>query len=350
MSPPAKRTANNFPSHIDQGKLPTGVTYVARGKGRWIYRKGSGRKQRGKEIRFGNALSTLAEIWQFVENLETDSISTFRGISLKFQDSADWRILAPRTQKGYTHLHRNVCETMTKTGTKLGDIPLETWTPGSVRRYIENRSSKSAAAADVRYIKRVFSWAISFDYYLKLNPAKGVMLKNMAKPRLHYVQDDDYHLAISVAPLHISLAAHLSFLTNKRRTDILTLTRHQLTADGIEFEDNKTGKLSIVEWSGELSETVSMIKQLAGASMLLFPRTGSPNERIADSAFDTAWQRVRAKVKAEGGIPFQFKDIRAKHASDLETDEEAEEQLLHSGKQITRRHYRRRPKKIHSLR
>ncbi|MCU7917108.1 MAG: hypothetical protein KZQ95_01965 [Candidatus Thiodiazotropha sp. (ex Epidulcina cf. delphinae)] len=350
MAPPAKRTAKHFPAHIDQEKLPIGVTYVPMGKGRWIYRKGAGRKQRGKEIRFGSSASTLAEIWQFVENLETDSVSTFRGISRKFQDSSDWRTLTPRTQKGYEYLHRTICETTTKTGTKLGDIPLDAWTPGAVRRYIENKSSTSAAAADVRYIKRVFSWAISFDYYLKSNPAKGVMLKNMVSPRTHYAQDKDYCLAIALAPLNVGLAAHLSYLTNKRRTDILNLRRHQISPAGVEFEDSKTGKLSIVGWTDELRETIHVAMEIAGDTLLLFPRYGSPHERMTDSAFDTAWQRVRSCVKLAGGVPFQFKDIRAKHASDLETDDEATEQLLHSGTQVTRRHYRRRPKKIVSLR
>ncbi len=350
MSPPAKRSAKQFPPHIDPDKLPSGVIFDPRGKGRWIYRKGSGRKHRGKAIRFGNARSTLAEIWKFVENLETEGLGTFRAISLKFQQSSDWKSLAPRTQKGYESLHRTVCDTGTRTGDKLGDLPLEAWTPGSIRRYMESRPSQSSAAADVRYIKRVFSWAISMDYYLQANPAKGVILKNMVKPRAHYVQDPDYCLAIALAPLNIALAAHLSYLTNKRRTDILNLQRNQLTAQGIEFVDSKTDKFSIVGWTDELRETVKMAQDLAGDTWLLFPRHGSPGEPITDSAFNTAWQRLRTKVRDAGGVPFQFKDLRAKHASELESDDEATEQLMHSGKQVTVRHYRRRPKKLHSIR
>jgi hypothetical protein len=350
MAPPAKRTANKFPPHINPDKLPTGVTYEPRGKGRWIYRKGSGRKYRGKEIRFGNAQSTIAEIWQFIENIESGGLCTFRAISNKFMQSSDWCTLAPRTQQGYESRHKTICETETRSGDKLGDVPLEVWTPGSVRRYMENRSSTSSAAADVRYIKRVFSWAISMDYYMQVNPAKGVMLKNMIKPRTHYVKDEDYCLAIALAPLNVGLAAHLSYLTNKRRTDILSLTRSQVSPQGVEFVDSKTGKHSIVGWSDELKETVNMAIETAGDTLLLFPRQRSANERITDSAFDTAWQRLRGRVKARGGTPFQFKDIRAKHASDLESDDDATEQLMHSGEQVTRRHYRRRPKKLFSIR
>ncbi|WP_316364431.1 hypothetical protein [Candidatus Thiodiazotropha sp. CDECU1] len=93
-----------------------------------------------------------------------------------------------------------------------------------------------------------------------------------------------------------------------------------------------------------------MTIETAGDTLLLFPRQGSPNEWITDSAFNTAWQRLRARIKAAGSTPFQFKDIRAKHASDLESDDDATEQLMQSGKQVTRRHNRRRPKKLFNIR
>ncbi|MEW8139561.1 MAG: tyrosine-type recombinase/integrase [Candidatus Thiodiazotropha endolucinida] len=352
MAPLSKRTANHYPSHIDSDKLPANVGYDPRGKGRWYYRKSHGRNNRGTAFRFGSGKTTLAEIWQHVEAIETDTVGTFKGISLKFQESRDWSRLAKRTQDNYLKLHKSICATKTKTGTLLGDIALDAWTPGAVRRYLETRAknSESVATAEIRYIKRVFSWAISMDYYLKANPAKEIKLTRLNPPRTHYVQDADYYLAIAVAPLIVGLAAHMAYLTGRRRTDILNLHRSQLTDDGIEFEENKTGKLTVVAWSDELRATVDMLKSEAGDSVFLFPRRGSPSEPMTDSAFDTAWQRVRTRVKAEDGTPCQFKDIRAKHASDLETDDEASLSLRHSGRSVTRRHYRRRPTKVVSLR
>lgn len=285
--------------------------------------------------------------------MESNSINTFRGISNKFRESRHWKNLAARTQTGYQAIHKVVCSSEILNGIKVGDIPIDAWTPGLVRRYLEHRAktSESFAAAEVRYIKRVFSWAIGFDYYLKVNPAKGVTLTGMADPRTHYVQDVDYHLTIAVAPLIVGLAAHLAYLTGRHRTDILNLRRSQLTDEGIEFEESKTGKLTIVAWSDELRATVEMLKHEAGDSMFLFPRRGSLAESMTGSAFDTAWQRIRARVKAEGGTPCQFKDIRAKHASDnIKTDEDATVSLRHSGRSVTRRHYRRRPTKITNLR
>jgi len=39
---------------------------------------------------------------------------------------------------------------------------------------------------------------------------------------------------------------------------------------------------------------------------------------------------------------FQEKDLRAKVASDLDTDIQAQEQLAHSDTKVTRKHYRRK--------
>lgn len=350
--PPAKRSSKRFPNHIDPDKLPTGpITYDPRGKGRWIYRKSQGRGNRGKEIRFGNAQTTLAQIWQMVESIETGKLETFRAISLALHESEEWTALAPRTQTGYLALHRAICEAKTKHGGKVGDLPLNSWTPAGIKKFMRSRPSRSSAAAEVRYIKRVFSWAISEDIYTKANPAKGVDLRGYAaKPRLYYVPDDDYCLSIAVAPLHIGLAAHFSYLSNKRRTDILNLTRQQITPLGIDFRDNKTGKLSIVEWSDELRMVVDMIISHAGDTMFLWPALDDKTRRYSDRAFDNAWQKVRKQIKKEGGTPFKFKDIRSKHSSDLESDDEATQQLLHSDGRVTKRHYRCKPTKIHSLR
>jgi hypothetical protein len=315
------KQGKHYPQHIDPDKLPACVGYEARWGGRWYYRKSRGRGDRGKPLPFGCSLTTLAEIWQHVD--------TFKGISLTFQESEDWMELAAKIRIGYANIHKAVRETETKTGEKLGDVPLDAWSPGTIRRYLAQKGnkSKSSATAHVRYIKRVFSMAISMDYYLKPNPAKEVRIKG-ATARAHYVQDEDYYLAITVAPLSIGLAAHLAYLTGHRRT----------------------GKLTIVDWSDELHATVEIIKSEADASMYLFPRRGAPGERFDDSAFDTAWQRVRGKVRKVGGVPFQFKGIRANHSSDFDTDEEAQHNLRHSSNAVTKRHYRRKPTQVKRIR
>ncbi len=176
---------------------------------------------------------------------------------------------------------------------------------------------------------------------MKDNPAKPIKLKGLTKPRNHYVQDKDYMALLHIAPINIALAAHLSYLTGRRRTDILEITMAQIVCDGIEFTENKTGKATLVGWSDELREVIDMLK----GDFYLFP--GTPGTRYSDRAFSSAWKRAMLKVEAKGFTKFQFKDLRAKHATDLElSGGDATENLAHGNRGTTTKHYIRRRKVV----
>lgn len=79
--PTTKRTANYFPSHINPDKPPANVGYDPRSKSWRYYRKGQGRANRGKQLRFRSSKRTLSEIWQFAEGKESKG-----GILYQFKD------------------------------------------------------------------------------------------------------------------------------------------------------------------------------------------------------------------------------------------------------------------------
>lgn len=282
----------------------------------------------------------MAELWRAVEEITVLPLGTFRAISVDFRKSPDYLELAPGTQKDYANCHKAICERETKSGAMLGDLPLDAWTPGAVRRYRDARveESKSRAAHEIRYLKRVFTWAISYDL-TSTNPAKEIKLKGLADARDHYVQDEDYTALLNIAPWRVAVAAHLAYLTGRRRRDVLSLTKANIQPEGLLIKESKTGKVSLIVWTNELRETVRILED----DYSFF--------QISDSGFDTAWQRARQKLKKAGFTPFQFKDLRAKHASDLEeVGGNASENLRHSSQQVTRRHYLHKAKKVVSLR
>lgn len=340
-----------YPSHIDPKKLPKNVYYDARGRGRWVYRD---RKAR-KEIRIGGAEITLAELWQTVERLEAGGASTFKTLSLAFQDSPVWSGLAKSTQRDYTLCHNAIAEKKTRGGTLLGDVPLEAWTVGAVRRYRDERAktTKSRAKKELAYLRRLFAWAVEYEY-MATNPAAAVSTKGMAQARTHYVQDDDYRTLLIHAPLNVALMAHMALLTGRRRQDIVKLRRSDMELEGVFFEESKTDKAALVQWTDELRDLVRLCEKEAGDSIWLFPAR-DPREHYSLSALSSSWgdtmRAIRDDEKVEKFVRFQFKDLRAKHASDLEeAGGDATENLLHSGRGVTKRHYLRKPKKVVSLR
>lgn len=201
---------------------------------------------------------------------------------------------------------------------------------------------------ELAYLKRLFAWAVEYEF-MTANPAKPVDTRGLAVAREHYVQDNDYFAMLVAAPLNVAVMAHLAYLTGRRRTDILKIKRGDLELAGIYFEESKTDKAAMVGWTEELEQLIALAEEIAGETTWLFP--GSPGSHYSRAALSTAWVRTMQEIAKAGFTRFQFKDLRAKHASDLEdAGGNATENLLHSSRGVTKRHYLRRPKKVVSLR
>jgi integrase len=80
-------------------------------------------------------------------------------------------------------------------------------------------------------------------------------------------------------------------------------------------------------------------------TLFLFP--GIHGSCYSDSAFKSAWTRVSQEIAKQGFTRFQFKDLRAKHATDLEEmGGDATDNLAHGNRGTTTRHYIRRKKVV----
>ncbi len=187
---------------------------------------------------------------------------------------------------------------------------------------------------------------------MQTNPAKDIKTKDLVKARTHYIEDEDYLAAINIAPLNIAIMMHLAYLTDRRRTDIFNLHKKlNFWPEGVLFKESKTDKSALVAWTDELRETIELAKEISGDSDWLFPSRRNPIHYYSLAALDTAWQKLSIELTEEGFTRFQFKDIRAKHATDLENQGgDATINLLHSGRSVTKRHYLRKPQKVVSLR
>jgi integrase len=159
-----------------------------------------------------------------------------------------------------------------------------------------------------------------------------------------------FSAARELASDRLQVAMDLALLTGLRQGDILALTRANLTTEGIEVTASKTGKAAVITWTPELQAAVARAKALA-------PQLGSPylvrnreGQRYSASGFASLWQALMRRHKAAGGEVFQFKDIRAKTASDSASLAEASERLQHSTTAITSARYMRKAARIKPLR
>jgi integrase len=153
-------------------------------------------------------------------------------------------------------------------------------------------------------------------------------------------------------PVMIQCAMDLAVLTGLRPGDLLRLTRGNLMDDGIEIETSKTGKRILIEWSEALRSAVK--RALAEAPQVRQPIVCNlQGKAYTVDGFNTIfYRRMSALVKKpDSGLVerFQFRDLRAKSASD-DTVEAASKRLGHADPKITERVYRRKAERAKPLR
>jgi integrase len=239
----------------------------------------------------------------------------------------------------------------------------ETITAQDIQRYHDKRSRRTerthikggarllggqhAANRDVEVLKHVLRKAVRWGV-LAENPAREVEMHD-EPPRSRYVTDQEYAAVYALAPTMVQITMDLAVLTGQRRGDLLTLTRDQLTEDGILFTQAKTGKRLIVEWSDELRAVVARAKAEPPQvrRTLICTRQGQP---YSSTGFSTIWSRVMsAALKGDLAERFQFRDLRAKSASE-DSAEAATARLGHATAATTMRVYRRLPSRARPLR
>ncbi|MCX7083939.1 MAG: hypothetical protein NTY69_00170 [Methylococcales bacterium] len=336
------RSSKNTPPHIDITKIPDRVWFNASGQGRWMlsYYDELGKR---KNKRICGPSATLSEIHQAAEAQAVKTISTFKTLSNEFQTTYIWKKLSGLTQKDYLGCHQAIVNRPTSTG-KLGDIPLDKWTVGIVRKYRDKRAeeSESRANKDLSYIKRVFAWAYEYEK-IPLNPATGIKKITVA-PRQHYAEDRDYHYLLNIAKAsgywYMPYAMELAYLCRMRMSEVMDMTDANELENGLIIYRRKGSKTNITSWEPRLraiwdeikSKRNSILKDrkqphpLKADQRYLFisERTG---DKIVISSMKTAMSRIKDQAKAQAikdGIEFvnfTFHDLKRKGISDTTINE-----------------------------
>lgn len=126
----------------------------------------------------------------------------------------------------------------------------------------------------------------------------------------------------------------LALLTGQRPADVLKLKRADIRDGALWIIQNKTGARLGIEITGELAAVIARIQARPGTAIspfLIQDENGQPlHQRTLRSRFDKA--RELAKVA------FQFRDIRAKAATDTGDLAHSQRLLAHKNRQMTE-HY-----------
>lgn len=238
--------------------------------------------------------------------------------------------------------------------------------PQDVYKYNDARESKVNARQEINLLSHAYTKAVEWGY-LRRHPFKGEVRLPGLKPRTRYIEDWEILEALALQPdpskkrgsvLAIQAYVRLKLLTGMRQTDLLRIKIESLQADGLHVtpqkSENSTGKRLIYKWTPPLRQAVDLAllaRQVDIGPYLFCNRRGECyiNEKTGrPEGWASMWGRFMDRLLAETEIKERFTehDIRAKAASDSESDESAMRLLAHADVKITRRVYRRKPEII----
>lgn len=190
----------------------------------------------------------------------------------------------------------------------------------------------------MRFYKRHASRASEPRVYTTApNPCQGVK-GFREKGRDRYVTDEEFQKVKGLAHFTVADAMDLALLTGQRPADVLKIRLADIRDGALWVVQNKTGARLGIEITGELAAVIDRIitrPRKAIGAFLIQDEDGQPLTVYAlRSRFDKA--REAAKVS------FQFRDIRAKAATDTGDLAHSQRLLAHKNRQMTEQYIRTR--------
>lgn len=168
------------------------------------------------------------------------------------------------------------------------------------------------------------------------NPVIGVeKLEEKSRDRL--LTSEEVRAIRAQAGKRLQCIIDLLYLTAQRVNDVLRIKRSDLTQDGIQFQQQKTGKKILVRWTPELRAAVEAAKGLSDIPTLTLFQSRyrkAPDYR----SIRLQWENACA---AAGVTDAQMRDLRAMSLTDAE-DEGLNPTALagHSSPAMTKRYLR----------
>lgn len=168
------------------------------------------------------------------------------------------------------------------------------------------------------------------------NPAKGVD-RFKERKRKRYLTDAEWLGIRAHSPEWLRLIIDMCYLTAQRIGDVLAIKQSDITAEGILFTQQKTGKRILVESTPELDDVVRSARALSKvAGVYLFSRSAS--KPASYTTTNRYWHKAR---KAAGVEDARIHDLRAKAITDADAEGlDAQKLAGHAARSMTERYLR----------
>jgi integrase len=179
----------------------------------------------------------------------------------------------------------------------------------------------------------IYNKAREWGYSGSQNPCQGVKgFKESGRSK--YVTDAEFAQVKAHAHFTVADAMDLALLTGQRPADVLKIQCRDVRDGALWVTQNKTGARLGIEITGELAIVIARISERpkrAISPYLIQDENGQPLSYFGlRSRFD--------KARASAKVSFQFRDLRAKAATDTGDLAHSQKLLAHKNREMTE-HY-----------
>ena len=270
--------------------------------------------------------------WARIEGTEPDtSVRTFEVIARRYEIEVI-PTKAVRTQ------FDNLKE-LANLRAVFGRMLIEATKPHHVRGYLDKRgqTAKARANREKALLSHMFNKAREWGYTDTPNPCQGI--KGFTESgRDRYVSDTEFAAVRAAAHPTVQDAMDVALLTGQRPADVLKILRSDIRDGALFVTQNKTGTKRAIDLVGELASVIERIASRPRERQSLYliqDDDGRPLTALAlRSRFD--------KARKAAGVSFQFRDIRAKTASDTGDLGHSQRLLGHKNRDMTEHYVRER--------
>lgn len=218
-------------------------------------------------------------------------------------------------------------------------VPIDAIAPMHVRQYMDIRGdvAKIRANREKALLSHIFNKAREWGYTALQNPCQGVKgFKEVGRSR--YITDAEFAQVKAQAHFTVVDAMDLALLTGQRPADVLKLKRTDIRDGALWIVQNKTGARLGIEVIGELAAVIARINERprhAISAWLIQDENGQP---LSSFALRSRFDKARSLAK----VDFQFRDIRAKAATDTGDLAHSQKLLAHRNRDMTEHYVRAR--------
>lgn len=315
--------------------LPPRMRARRRGDATYYFFDAGGKPR--KEIPLGKDYVLAVQQWAKLNTAPAPIVLTISWLIGKYLVSTDYARLASGTQADYKFAIDQLME-------HFGDAPINQVKSSHVTAYLDKRSAESRhrALREVSIFGMLYRYAQAHDW-ATTNPIAPVKREKLPGRKAVYIEDDILQAVYDAACQPLKDALDLAYLIGQRPGDVLALQETAIRDGVLSLRQTKTGEPIRLRVEGALKLVVDRILARkrtypVRALALLVDEKGRPMTR---HMLRGRFEKARTEVK--GAENFQFRDLRAKAATDMreESGIDAAQKLAGHRSVVMTEHYTR---------